>query len=287
MSQDQLHSAIIEVERRLAGQRATIDQLVGTLLEVIGPDHPIALDIRNELTRINLESLLHSFVIGEAAFIPAGTTLPPTPLHLLDRPPLGHDAQSAVKPMTPKEAAGAPERIIEGLIRKQYDDLPKHRIVPVRDMAINGSEFCDRAVLLELEGGKWALLLSEEYKTVGSGGINPQVAIRDNRLFNDKISGDSVLTFYTGVHTEPVQIKLSDLLINVNTTTTDKFGLKAAGRTRYQQRCLRVTRAIRERKKTYGESVRLGANANVSYFFIGLKYPSKALRALMESLRRG
>ena len=91
----------------------------------------------------------------------------------------------------------------------------------------------------------------------------------------------------TGVHTQPVQIKLSDLLINVNTTTTDKFGLKAAGRTRYQQRCLRVTRAIRERKKTYGESVRLGANANVSYFFIGLKYPSKALRALMESLRRG
>lgn len=142
---------------------------------------------------------------------------------------------------------------------------------------------------------------------MGSGGINAQTAIRDNRLFNDRVTSASSLTFYeTGLHTfvhtdlaptvpklktpklnAPIRINLSDLLVNVNTTTTDKFGLKAAGQNRYEQRCLKVTRVVQEHKKEYGEIRRLKADANATCFFVGLEYPSKALRMFMTAPWKG
>ena len=286
LKKDEFVEVLHEVERRLGEQRATVDQLVGTVLEVIGPNHPIALDIRKEMVRVNLESLLHSHAIGEAAFIPAGTNLAPVSLHATGATPAWRSGGPGVEPIMPQEAAKLSSGAIETLIGVQYAALDKRRVTYVRDLAINGSDFCDRAVLLKLEGGKWALLLSEEYKTVGSGGVNPQVAIRDNRLFNENVSADSKLTFYTDRGREPVKINLSDLLVNVNTTTTDKFALKASGRTRYEQRCLKVTRGVKERKTLYGDARRLNEDANVSYLFIGLQYPSGPLRRLMEALQR-
>ncbi|MBO9707385.1 MAG: hypothetical protein J7521_04140 [Caulobacter sp.] len=277
-----------EVEHRLGGQRATVNQLVGTVLEVIAPNHPIVKPIRTELVRVNLESLLHSYVIGEAAFIPAGTALEPVPLHAagLKTAPAWRSGDRGVRPLAPQDVAKLPEHAIEGLIGQQYAALDQSRVTHVRDLAINGSDYSDRAVLLRLEGGKWALLLTEEYKAVGSGGVNPQTAIRDNRLFNENVSPNTPLTFYIGADVEPVQINLSDLLVNVNTTTTDKFALKAAGRTRYEQRCLKVTRGLNERKKQYGDARRLNEDADVSYLFIGLEYPSAPLRNLMTALQK-
>lgn len=269
--------ALKETEKRLSGQKATVDQLVGTFLEVVGPHHPIALEIRLGLVDANVDAAVFAALSGDAVFIRAGTSEAPKSLrsHRESLP------MAEKRKATEVEMASVAESRIDG-VKKGIDP---DSIMHMRDLEIDNLEFSDRAVLMALPGGRWLLLLTEEYKTPGSGGVNAQTAVRDNRLFNDGVSAASTLRC-RDAKGNVVTIALGDLLVNVATNATDKVAIKAATRTRYQQRTPRVTRAIKDRKEVYGDLRRLNSEADVSFVFLGLKYPSDKIRRFMEFLWR-
>jgi hypothetical protein len=276
-----------DLERRLEGRRATVDQLVGTFLEIIAPDHPIVYEVRNRLVETNLGETIQCVVLGEASFVLAGSEGAPKRLRELG-------AGDAMLPWSPGEAprpaelapsSKADPRRTEALVGTLRTRIDAHRVVPLRELTIDGSQFSDRAVFLELEGGYWLLLLSEEYKAPSSKDINAQVAIRDNRLFNDAVDSGSTLKA-RDTNGDEVVIPFDKLVVNLNTTRTDRVGVKAASRTRYERRVLTVTERIQERKAHYGEVTKLGTDANVSYVFVGLEYPAQALRTFLTQVWR-
>lgn len=280
-----------ETRRRLGDGRSTVDQQVGTFLEVVGEKHPAVADVRDELVEINMGHAVWTAMTDPGSFVRAGTADLPAhaapagdiQFHWKDgKPP----AKSLPEP--PADVARDPARLSEwqdAQVKWLASRMEAGSVVPVRDLMIGNSEFCDRAVLLRLKNGHWLLLLSEEYKTAGSGGIAPQSAGRDNRLFNADIDGQASLSFRNPDGT-PGQCFLANLVINRVSATSDRLGVKAGRSDWLSTRVQRVTQAVKEKKATYGEKVRLGAKADTVFFMLRLQYPGREIRNFFEAVSR-
>ena len=305
-------AAVREVELRLAGQRATVDMAVGTFLEVIGPDHPMVLEIRSRIRQANITNAIESHTLGEAVFVQAGSAVDLTSARATagtldavgdgvdfywregtNAPPAG-DFDGAVHKggKSPKEA----DAHFFDLVTRRLANLDSRRIREIRDLTIDGSKFCDRAVLLELKGGKWLLLVTEEYKCPHSGGGRTQTAIRDVRMFNKDVRPDSRFTYFDDAGT-PVEILLKDLLVNFGAAQGDTLLVKA-GRTQrgHRRRPEFVWQELRDRMKHYGvtpdTTPRDGSkkkpkkNQPIDFSFqaMTLAYPAREVRAFFQAL---
>lgn len=290
--EEQFVAALRETERRLASQVATVDQMVGTFLEVVGAQHDIVVGIRDGLIDVNLEALVYAHLRGESCFIAAGTSFEKALALPFE--------QAAGRGAMPTRGGGRfgpslKQNLLEKLSGEELDAIARERlgwidrrqIVPMRDVMIDGLEFADRATMLRLANGKWLLLLSEEYKTIGSGGINPQVSIRDNRLFNELVHPDSEFSFNYPGSGKPDTIRLGDVLISAATSSSDKLGIKAGNRERYEMRFLKGTKGVIERKAQWGEVVEVDQSTREMFLFVGLQYPSNSIRAMFETIWAG
>jgi hypothetical protein len=281
-----------ETRSRLGGGRSTVDQLVGTFLEVVGEKHPVVADVRDELVEVNLGHAVWTAMNDPGSFVRAGTAdLPALARPAGDIEFHWKDGKPPPKslPEPPADVVRDPARLSEwqdaqvSWLRSRMD---AGSVKPVRDLMIGNSEFCDRAVLLKLKNGHWLLLLSEEYKTAGSGDIAPQSAGRDNRLFNADIDGQASLSF-RNPDGSTGQCFLANLVINRVSSTSDRVGIKAGRSDWLSTRIQRVTKGVKEKKAKYGEKVRLGAQADTIFFLLRLQYPGREIRNFFEAVSRG
>lgn len=288
LNDTRFYKILIETERRLEGQRVPLDTFVGTFWEVAGSELKEVVGLRRELVQLNLEALVEAEMRGEAAFLLGGVAIEDAMALTLEEA-VGRGALATkggkLGPKIPKDLLDRMSiEEIEALVRERLGRLDLKRVIEVHEVKINGSKFVDRAVMLQLKDGQWLLLLSEEYKTVGSGGINPQIAIRDNRLFSSEVSPNTELSFYEVETGTLRKVRLGDLLINLNTSTSDKLGVKAASRTKFQYRMLKATQGVVERKDVWGEDVKLGDETREMFTFVGVQCPSATLRELMTAI---
>lgn len=306
MNAEQFENALFETVLRLREKsRCTVDQMVGTFLEVVGEDHPVVADMRYQLAEQNVIAAIDALVSGDSVFFVAGAaanpdlTVPLTPdvARPLERLELPWREQRKGKPvLDPNEDRELQLRNLAGMI-------DQHKIHYVRDLAIDGLAFSDRAVLLELPGGRYLLLLTEEYKTPGSGGLIPQMAIRNNRLWNEGVSPSSRFSFTNALGVK-VEVPLGKLVVNAAMSSFDSLGVKAASRDRFTQRIAKATDGVIERKQTYGEYVEITKGENMRFdgvgqpqpvrpedvtgasVVVGLAYPADAIRSMFERLFR-
>lgn len=285
-------ACVEETRRRLHGEAATVDTMVGTFLEVVGDRHLVVNALRSDLIDINVYWAVASHLTqGNATFLRAGTAntfmaaVPDVEVefHWMGgkKPPAQNLVDLQAIP-TKTSAAKVSERW-DAQVNHYVSQLDLGRIRHVSDLRIHGSKFCDRAVLLQLKNGDWLLLLSEEYKTAGSGGMNPQQAVRNNRLFNSQVNENTIVTFVDTQGTVQ-SILLGNLVLNANAQTTDKMGIKAARSDAPLYRYLRVTKAVKAAKKKYGENPTLGRGSDTAFYFLGLQYPGRAIRDFFEGV---
>jgi hypothetical protein len=324
MSEREFMDAVLETERRLGGQSATVNQYVGTFLEVVAPHHPNVKEIRKILRDMNVDIAIQSLTQKEASWMRAGTPRVDSTGkfigHGVDL--YWHDPQieeNILKKIDKLEAAYKNQKItpdqyaqqIDNIVQQRIKNLDRTKIIEVRDLTINGSEYCDRAILMRAKDGKWLVLLTEEYKTRASGGVNAQSSIRDTRLFHEKLDSDSKLGFHPvyGAYEipptsgsspksasrfyepsgsdKPVTIDIRDVYLNTQTTVSDRFATKAlssGNQSTYETRALKVTRSIKERKGKFGEKVRKGEISDTVLNFVGLAYPGNVIRNLFQDV---
>lgn len=324
MSDREFMDAVLETERRLGGQVATVNQYVGTFLEVVGPHHPDVKEIRELLRDMNIDIAVQSLTKKEKSWMRAGTPRVDGKGnfdgHGVDLYWQDPSKELAIaKSIDDLEADYKSQKIspdlyaqkIDNLVQQRIKNLDRTKIIEVRDLTIDGIEYCDRAILMRAKDGKWLVLLTEEYKTRASGGVNAQTSIRDTRLFHEELGSNSKLGFHpvSGTYEipptsgsppksvsrfyepsgsdKPVEIDIREVYLNTQTTTSDRFATKArssGNQPTYETRVLKVTRSVKERKGKFGEKVRIGEISDTALSFVGLVYPGNSIRNLFQDI---
>lgn len=285
MERKEFDEIMDELQRRVAGTAATIDQLVGTFFEIAGSKHPDVVTMRREIVWNNIESALQAMFQSKEVFMTAaGDIATAEVLKKFISEVEWRDGGKAAKKILAAFDAGkttAAKRLLnDNTMKALIDAVAPGSVHRVRDLSIDGLKYCDRAVLLQLKNGKALLLLSEEYKAPSSGGMNPQQSIRNLRLFNGEIKPNMKLKYFDA-YGNPVARDVGDLLLNCDTVGSDQMGIKAASKSDIEHKLIKVSKAVRERNLVYGNTLTMGRDANSIYFLYKLKYPSGLVRAML------
>lgn len=233
VTEEEFHNALAYSLRRLKKDqgRITVSSWLGETFEVLAPKHPAVVELRNNLMSEAIV-LFNEGVNKKGIFF---------------------------------NYKGDESIIAKGISEKSIIEVRSLWIKRPGDL--KGKKFCDRAIFAKVSGGKYVLLLSEEYKTEGVKlkELDLQQVARNLRFFDDGNTDDTKITFTECSNQKNSEIELKDILLN-SYNPGGRIGIKSSSRTKLE---------IRFPKKKLELSL---------YYRQGIDFQTAGIRAVLQAV---